>query len=489
MSDARAPAAAGAPRRWWAPWIVAVALLVAVASYLGRRALIAGFFRDGVPAAAPWQRELTGPSLPAAPHVRVVLLDGLSRALAQTLPNLNRACEGGLTLAVDVGFPTVSLPVQHVLWTGRTQQQSGVLYRIPRLDPPPVDALPLRVADAIAVGESHRDIVHSFGFATTLPPLGRDDIEPVGSRWRTEEFVPAATAAVASDARLAFVHVLRIDEAGHREGAGSQAYDDAAREADAMLAEWFAAAPDDARWIVLADHGHREAGGHGGAESEIRVVRACIFGGAPLQLPEPTAPIHLVDLHRALADMLGLEPDADAPGRALATAIDEPRVAQTLPRPSPVAWVTALAVLAAGVLLGAAPPSARAALPWLPLAAASVWLVDGAITLSNPVVYPPLGRDVLLAAMPGFAWLLLWSAAARDARTLACAAAPACATLVAAAILAGVPAALVGGPPPLVPTWTAWCSVLFTITAGGALAVAIGQGIAWGRRPRSATAR
>lgn len=140
-------------------------------------------------------------------------------------------------------------------------------------------------------------------------------------------------------------------------------------------------------------------------------------------------------------------------------------------------------------MIGVAQGSARPALPWLPLAAVSVWLVDGAITLSNPVVYPPLGRDVLLAATPGLLWLLTWSARPRDARSLASAAAPACAALLATAILAGVPAALVGGPPPLVPTWTAWCSVLFTITAGGALAVAIGQGIAWGRRPRSATAR
>ena len=45
---------------------------------------------------------------------------------AERMPTLSRHCATGIDTAVDVGFPTVSLPVQHALWTGRTQQQSGV---------------------------------------------------------------------------------------------------------------------------------------------------------------------------------------------------------------------------------------------------------------------------------------------------------------------------------------------------------------------------
>ena len=65
--------------------------------------------------------------------MRVVLLDGLSRAHALRLPSLSEICSAGQELQLDIGFPTVSLPVQSALWTGMTQQQSGLQYHIGKL--------------------------------------------------------------------------------------------------------------------------------------------------------------------------------------------------------------------------------------------------------------------------------------------------------------------------------------------------------------------
>src|SRR5690606_21961049 len=96
-------------------------------------------------------------------QVRVVLLDGLSDAHARTLGGLDELCARGLDLRVDTGFPTVSLPVQQVLWTALTQQQSGNWYRIARHETPPPGSLPAAVEGAIAVAESHVDIIASFG--------------------------------------------------------------------------------------------------------------------------------------------------------------------------------------------------------------------------------------------------------------------------------------------------------------------------------------
>lgn len=456
--------------------IAAVVLLAALAwtSYALRRAAIASFFTDGPGAVAPaWPRD-AGPGDGAASRVRVVLLDGLSRAHAAGLPELSRRCATGIDTVVDVGFPTVSMPVQHALWTGRTQQQSGVQYRIGRIDPPPADALPIRVPSSVAVGESHRDIVHSFGFARTEPALDRDEIEAAGSAWREGEFEAEAEAAVASDAALAFVHVLRIDEAGHAFGGASPEYATAAAEADAMLARWVAAdpSPGRTRWFVLADHGHREGGGHGDAEPEIRLVRACIFGDVAGPLVEPT-PVHLVDLHRALADALGLAPAPDAVGRTLAMAWASPEPDATLPRVAAIdrgiAGLAALAAIALAVRwLGA---YAIAAILWPCVAWLGVAVVHGAITLSNPVVYPPLGAAVLLASLPGFA--VLGAAMHRAARRVGVARAtagllaPGVGAWLGVAWLAGVPQALVGGPPPLVPFVSGWASVLATIVAGG----------------------
>ena len=72
-----------------------------------------------------------------------------------------------------------------------------------------------------------------------------------------------------SPSSLVFVHVLRVDTAGHKHGGASPEYAQAAREADAILAELVAAAPD-ARWFALSDHGHIAAGGHGGEEDYVR---------------------------------------------------------------------------------------------------------------------------------------------------------------------------------------------------------------------------
>ncbi len=467
--------------------IAAVVLLAALAwsSYALRRAAIARFFTDGPAAAAPaWTRD-AGPGDGAATRVRVVLLDGLSRADAAGLPELSRRCATGIDAVVDVGFPTVSMPVQHALWTGRTQQQSGLQYRIGRIDPPPLDALPIRVPGSVAVGESHRDIVHSFGFARTEPALDRDEIEAAGSAWRTGEFAAQAEAAVASDAALAFVHVLRIDEAGHAFGGASPEYARAAAEADAMLARWVAAdpSPGRTRWFVLADHGHRPGGGHGDAEPEIRLVRACIFGDGQGPIVE-AAPVHLVDLHRAIADALGLSPAPDAVGRTLAAAWAAPEPDATLPKVATIDRVIAgLVVLAAiGVaarLLGAA---AIAALLWPGVAWLVVVVAHGAITLSNPVVYPPLGAAVLLASLPGFAILAVAvHVVARRvglARAVAGLLAPAVGAWLGVAWLAGVPAALLGGPPPLVPFVSGWASVLATIVAGGFATAALAAVVA-----------
>src|SRR5690606_34226058 len=129
-------------------------------------------------------------------------------------------------------------------------------------------------------------------------------------------FAEAAAAAVASDAALVLVHVLRIDEAGHARGRDA-AYRAEVDAADALLERLLARAPD-AAWLVLSDHGHVAGGGHGDVEPEVRVVRACVAPrppGAP-----PSGDVHLVDVSRHLHDTLGVAPPPHAVGRPLAVA-------------------------------------------------------------------------------------------------------------------------------------------------------------------------
>lgn len=447
-----------------------VLLAIAAVLFAGRRATIAAFFPDGTPGPAPALTPDDGASPPVAPagRVRVVLIDGLGRAEAQRQPELSALCARGLELALDNGFPTVSLPIQHALWTGRTQTQSGVMYRVAQRETPPVASLPARVPGSIAVAESHPEIVHSFGFATAIPDVPFAD----SPAWRDDGFLAAAREAVASEAPLAFVHVLVVDETGHAHGAASPEYAAAAARADAWLGELVRADPDAAttRWFVLADHGHRPAGGHGDAEPEIRIVRACIVGGPT---PGSTGAMHLVDLHRAIVDALGLLPAAESSGRPLAFALAHPDPDATLPRPDPTRWIAAIAIVLAALLatMRAAGAHVLAWPLWWPIAYATLVALHGPITLSNPVVYPPLGSGVLVAAVPGlvvlaFAWV---RARGQDvARTATAQLALPVALALAPAVLCGALDLLAGRrAPPLVPIWTAHASADATLVVAG----------------------
>src|SRR5262249_60860921 len=77
--------------------------------------------------------------------------------------------------------------------------------------------------------------------------------------------VSAARAAIARGVDFLVVVHNAPDEAGHAHGAASRAYRDAAAQADRDLGE-IVAALDLERDAVLvtADHGHTDAGGHGG---------------------------------------------------------------------------------------------------------------------------------------------------------------------------------------------------------------------------------
>ena len=470
-------------------------LSLAVGCHWFRRATIRSFFKDGLPTPAP---SLAQPAagtagLSAVPRVRVVLIDGLGVSFVP--PAIKRLCAAGADLIVDNGFPTVSLPVQHVLWTGKTQSQSGFLYRIAGLPQAPADALALAVPDAVAVAESHNEIVRSFGFATVNAPVGAKAVTDDDKRWRAVGFADAARAAVASRARLVFVHVLRVDEAGHAQGAASNLYATAVRTADALLGDLLAANPDTegTRWLVLSDHGHRAAGGHADAEASIRIVRACLFGpGVPAL--RGREPIHLVDVHRALADSLGIA--TTSVGRPLPFALAHPDPRATLPAPSLLAWVVALVLflLSAWVTWRCARGFFFVYPLWFGVAYACVVMLRGPITLSNPVVYPPLGLTGIAAFWPAllvlcaqglyafarlsagraaFA-LLLWPTAVLAAAAVLCKALP---------VWLGV-----AHGPPLVPWWSAHTAVLASVMSTAFIALAFAAVAASGVR-RFARAR
>jgi hypothetical protein len=474
-------------------WLTLFVLIaVAILAWQTRRRFIRTWFADGAPGPAPLLTTAakSAPGLSPVERVRVLLVDGLTAATARQLAGMNGLCQAGLDLVVDVGFPTVSLPVQAVLWTGKTQQQSGILYRIPALPNPPEGAAPVLLSGSRAVLESDPHIAGSFGFTELVPRsvLGPAAVPRPAS---DADFAVTAEQAVAGPDRLVFVHVLRVDKAGHKGGTHGSAYRSTVAWADALLVRLLTAAPPGktTRWFVLSDHGHRPNGGHGGSEASVRLVRACVAGGPSLLSPAPAESmggnlIHLVDLSRALFDSLGLGPAPGSAGRPLGHALAHPDEGATLPRPSRGRALVGVLILAASLFLTVGGLGWRPALGWLPwwlpVAYGSVLVMRGLPTLSNPMVYPPLGRDMILAALPGLLVLMVVAARAalRAGNRLprlygAQMALPVGAAAASLTVCGGIEALFgIANGPPLLPFFTAHASLLLALLAASALTMA-----------------
>ncbi len=437
-----------------------------------------------------------GPGLSPAPRTRVVVIDGLTEDVAATLPAWSELCARGVTLRVDVGFPTVSLPVAVALWTGLTQQQTGYMNRFNRPIDPPLGArgIPAQVPGSIGIAEgmmkpgkgkhagklvpgNYGWILRSLGFARAEPaadptsPTVDADGEAWAGLWESR-----ARAAVASDARLVFVHLLRVDVEGHRSGL-SEDYRRVAREADQTLRGLVAAGPD-ARWFITSDHGQIPRGGHGGEERAVRQVQACIAG--PGVAPARGELVHVVDLARAIADSTGATLDREARGRPLAAALAAPlHPDQAVPALALGAGAAAIFVLVAGLAASAWAVRRWWLAPWWFVAAAAALLVwRGPPTLSMTMVFARDGRELWLAwaaALPLAAaatWLGLRTQTLARV-VVAQLAIPVAAAAAALTACGAWPAILGEQVAPVVPRYTAYASPLLLMAAHGAAAVAL----------------
>ncbi len=417
----------------------------------------------------------TGPGLPPAPRTRVILVDGLTEAGTEQIASWKIICSQGALLTIDVGFPTVSLPVEAALWTGLTQQQTGIVAN--HAFDPPIKGIPSQVPGSIAIAENHGYIVRSLGFSRAEPaaepgkPMKDANEKPWESQWFT-----LAIEAVKSTSPLVFIHILRVDVAGHKSGLGSD-YEKAARATDPLIDKLFQSDPS-ARWFLLSDHGHIPTGGHGGQEREVRHVQGCIHG--PGIKKQKSGLVHIVDIARAIADSVGVTIDPASHGRPfevmMATRLGEDQAVPALPI---AMGMIGIFILVAG--LGAATWAVRRwwlAPFWFLLACGLLIAVRGMPSLSTGFIYKPEGRDMWMVWAPT---LLLAATAAffgmkksTLGRVLAGQLALPFAVLAAILTIAGAWGAAFGAKvAPVVPHFTAWMSPIMLMVAHGAGAVGL----------------
>ncbi len=460
--------------------LVVALVLAAVAIELPRlrHAWIDAVTRDDATPSDPAPRPGgdSGAGLPPVAHTRVLLIDGLAADTARTLPAWSALCARGTRLVVDVGFPTVSMPVEVALWSGLTQQQTGIVGHGDGALVPPLDAraIPAQVAGSWAVAENHGFLVRSLGFART--DAEDPALKPVDTAWDAA-WQDRAREAVASAAPLVFVHVLRVDTAGHHHGADSTEYRAAAQTADGILATLVAAAPG-ARWFALSDHGHLPGGGHGGEEREVRQVESCIAG--PGVATRTGGPIAIVDVARAIADSTGAKLPAASLARPLGGALAAPLADhQGVPTLELGRGAVAVILLALGLACSVIRVRRWWLAPWwLVLACGALIAIRGEPTLSTPMTYAAAGRTMDLTWLPALVLAALSAHLGIRRTSLARAvvaqlALPVCVLAAAITAAGGWPTLAGADIAPVVPRFTAWVSALLLLVAHGAAAVAV----------------
>ncbi|HKA87532.1 MAG TPA: alkaline phosphatase family protein [Haliangiales bacterium] len=305
------------------PAATAAALVLAAAASLGlsvqsarRAADHLRSLNDAHPPLADAPPVLVPPPGRAARTVVLVVLDGLRADTSRGLPALEALRARGASAVAHTHFPSISSPNYVSLLTGVPPRHSGVRTN-DYAGRVAVDNLFARVR---AAGLRSAYVSQ---LSEAVPELFPDADEAVLAPWPGTA-VSAARAAIARGVDFLVVVHNAPDEAGHAHGAASRAYRDAAAQADRDLGE-IVAALDLERDAVLvtADHGHTDAGGHGGVEPEVMAV-PLVLAGAGIRPGARIDDAALVDLAPTAAALLGVASPGHALGRTLVEALAVP---------------------------------------------------------------------------------------------------------------------------------------------------------------------
>jgi hypothetical protein len=268
---------------------------IAVGFFLGERYISrlpnhAGYFLVAV------ADEVHAP-LPVRPRrTAVIVVDGLRRDAAESMAVTRQLEEAGQCRISDQGSFTVSRPEYALLSTGLEVDRTGS-----------------RNNDSTAplAAESIWQVARASGLRVSgsshLPWFSQ--LFPDGFDRFTHLEHHAANVFDASHGELldlSLFHPLYVDEQAHHHGAASPEYAAAVARVDSEIAGLLARIDLAQDLVVLtADHGHRDAGGHGGAQDEIRNVLVC-FAGAGIAHRTDRAAFDGRSTAPALAYLLGL---------------------------------------------------------------------------------------------------------------------------------------------------------------------------------------
>lgn len=212
----------------------------------------------------------------------LVIVDGLRDDVSRKMPGLQQLRKGGYDAVVRTDEPSLSFPNWTTLLSGAPQRISGVTTNWFE-ERVPVETLvdtALREKGTVVVS-APKDFEMLYGVKRTGHVFLKD--------WTKDSYMSAEIVdnairlARETTPTLVIVHLPDIDEAGHAFGGSSKEYLAMARKVDGDISRLVGALEtDETAFVVASDHGHIDAGGHGGWESEVVDVPA-VFAGAGIR--------------------------------------------------------------------------------------------------------------------------------------------------------------------------------------------------------------
>ena len=335
-------------------WAVIAAAVLAVVGVVGavRAALLGADFMYDLEqprsALARTQPVVIDPATPRlARRVVLIIVDGLRWDASRRMASLDRLRGVGVDGFARSHYPSWSRPNYVSILTGVPPQASGVrtnrhytpvsldtlmdragaagVRSASASDNSPLPALFLRAMDPARAAEL--DGLDIDAMDDPESDAWRDSVAmEVRSPFDDSRYAPwaggvveAARAELADGAELQVVLIGVVDDAGHAHGADSEEYAAAVAAADRMVARILGAIDlSTTAVLVVADHGHTDAGGHGGVEPEVMTV-PLVAAGAGIRVGATPQDARLVDLAPTVAALLAMP----APGHGLGRTLTE----------------------------------------------------------------------------------------------------------------------------------------------------------------------
>ena len=265
---------------------------------------------------------------PIAPHVFIVLVDGLRFDQSREMNFLNELRRRGADVVCRVGLPSLSLPGRAVMMSGSWQGIHGQLTNY-NAHPLSIDTIFLLarkkgLRTALEAGNNPQKLFAPY-VDERVPLPGGDDHhlgrDVVKGEHELHQAAASARELIRTKAPNFFeMDFTMTDEVAHDFGAASPQYKSAADLADGEIRN-LAATIDfsNSVLIVTSDHGHVDRGGHGGDEPDVMTV-PWVMAGKGIR-PGVALLGRQVDLAPTVAALLGTEIPAANQGMILTDAL------------------------------------------------------------------------------------------------------------------------------------------------------------------------